>query len=169
MAKRTFLLAAIAAALLLLGFWITVPERSGSDLVAPGAIHWHPRLTIYVNGEQVPIPENIGIGAQYAGTRGYDPQMGMAAMHTHEDLPLIHLEFMRGPVYAEDITLGRFFQIWNKDMRSFGENMRPSDERGSTEASRMNVRMTVNGAPTTEYEGYVMKDGDAIELRYGSE
>lgn len=148
------LVAALAAAVLLLGIWISVPKSSNSNsnsgLVASRAIHWHPRLMLYVKGVQVTIPENIGIGTRYAGARGYDPQMRMAAMHTHEDLPLIHLEFMRGPVYAQDLTLGRFFQIWDKDMRSFGENM----------------RMTVNGAPNTEYDAYVMKDGDVIELNY---
>lgn len=96
------------------------------------------------------IPPNVGVGPAFSGMPGYDPTMGMAAIHTHEDLPLIHLEFMDGPVRKSDVALGRFFAVWGKDMRSFGENM----------------TMTVNGAENTEYENYVMRDGDKIELHY---
>ena len=70
-------------------------------------------------------------------------------IHTHDDLPLIHLEFS-GMVRQQDITLGQFFKNWDKDMRSFGTNM----------------NMTVNGEENTEYENYVMHDKDKIELRF---
>ena len=73
----------------------------------------------------------------------------MTAIHTHEDMPVIHLEFS-GVVRREDVMLGRFFEIWGKDMRSFGENM----------------RMTVNGEPNTEFERYIMRDKDIITLQY---
>jgi len=46
--------------------------------------------------------------------------------------------------------LENFFRNWGKDMRSFGANM----------------RMTVNGVENTEFENYMMRDGDKIELRY---
>ena len=149
---KTILIIAGIAALLLVGgtLWSKSIANSDPNVVASGGIHWHPQLTIYVKGQQVTIPQNLGIGQQFANTRGYDPQMQMAAMHTHEDLPLIHLEFMNGPVYKQDVTLGQFFKIWGKDMRSFGTNM----------------RMTVNGQPNTDYENYVMHDGDKIELQY---
>lgn len=141
-----------AVALLFVGgsWWSKSLQKSDPDVISSSAIHWHPQLAIYVKGQQIEIPQNLGIGPQFAGTRGYDPQMQMAAMHTHEDLPLIHLEFMNGPVYKEDVALGQFFKIWGKDMRSFGPN----------------IHMTVNGKENTEYENYVMHDGDRIELRY---
>ena len=149
--KTILIIAGVAAALLAGGaLWSKSLANSDPNVVASGGIHWHPQLTIYVKGQQVTIPQNLGIGQQFANTRGYDPQMQMAAMHTHEDLPLIHLEFMNGPVYKQDVTLGQFFKIWGKDMRSFGTNM----------------RMTVNGQPNTDYENYVMHDGDKIELQY---
>lgn len=149
---KTILIAGAAAVLLLVGgtLWSRSLANSDPNVVASGGIHWHPQLTIYVKGQQITIPQNLGIGQQFAGTRGYDPQMQMAAMHTHEDLPLIHLEFMSGPVYKQDVTLDQFFKIWGKDMRSFGTNM----------------RMTVNSQPNTDYENYVMHDGDKIELQY---
>jgi len=149
---KTILIIIGVVVLLLFGgaLWSNSLANGNPDIVSRSGIHWHPQLTIYVKGQQVTIPQNLGIGPQYAGTRGYDPQMQMAAMHTHEDLPLIHLEFMSGPVYKQDVTLGQFFKIWGKDMRSFGTNM----------------RMTVNGKPNTDYENYVMRDGDQIVLQY---
>ena len=130
--------------------WSQSIQSGDPDIISRGGIHWHPQLTIYVKGLRWEIPANVGIGPRYAGTNGYDPQMQMAAVHTHEDLPLIHLEFMGGPVRKGDVTLGTFFNIWGKDMRSFGPNM----------------RMTVNGKENTEYENYGMRDGDNIELHY---
>ena len=149
---KTIIIVGAVAVLLLAGgtLWSKSIANSDPDIVASSGIHWHPQLTIYVKGQQVQIPQNLGIGAQFAGTNGYDPQMQMAAVHTHEDLPLIHLEFMSGPVRKEDVTLGQFFKIWGKDMRSLGTNM----------------HMTVNGTPNTDYENYVMRDGDKIELNY---
>ena len=149
---KTILIIAAVAVLLLAGgtLWSRSIANSNPDIVASGGIHWHPQLTIYIKGVKQDIPVNLGIGPQFSGTNGYDSQMQMAAVHTHEDLPLIHLEFMSGPVRKEDVTLGQFFKIWGKDMRSFGSNM----------------RMTVNGKANTDYENYVMRDGDKIELQY---
>ena len=107
------------------------------DIISRRGLHWHPQLEIYVKDEKIEIPQNLGLGVVH------NP------VHTHEDLPIIHLEF-GGLVRTEDITLGKFFEIWGKDLRSFGGN----------------PRMTVNGAANAAYEAYVMHDGDRIELRY---
>ncbi len=48
------------------------------------------------------------------------------------------------------LMLGRFFENWGKRMESFGTNM----------------KMTVNGKESLEYERYVMRDDDRIELRF---
>lgn len=120
-----------------------LPTPSGTvtsndpNVVTLAGLHWHPTLTIYVKGEKLEIPQNIGLGAVHK------------PMHTHEDLPIIHLEFS-SIVRKEDMMLGQFFKNWGRDMRQFGANM----------------RMTVNGEENTEYENYVMRDGDRIELRY---
>lgn len=149
---KTILIIISASILLLVGgaWWSSNSAKSNPDIISRSAIHWHPTIAIYVKGVQQKIPANIGVGTQYAGTPGYDPRMRMAAMHTHDDMPTIHLEFMGGPVHKADATLGQFFKIWGKDIRSFGPNM----------------RMTVNGTENTEYENYSMRDGDKIELRY---
>lgn len=117
-----------------------VVQSNDPDVIAVGGMHWHPILTMYVKGEKLELPPDMGLGAVHK------------PIHTHaEDSAkgVIHLEFA-GMVRKDDIMLGRFFEIWGKDMSSFGSNM----------------RMTVNGAPNTELGNYVMHDGDKIELRY---
>jgi len=107
------------------------------DVISRNGLHWHPQLSMYVKGEKIEIPANVGLGAVHM------------PMHTHTDLPNIHLEF-EGVVREKDLMLGNFFRNWGKDMRSFGTNM----------------TMTVNGAPNTEYDIFIMHDDDNIELRY---
>jgi len=136
---------AIAAIVVVVGAaTFLLPKPSGTvssndpNVIARTGLHIHPTLAIYVKGVKQDLPANLGIvGAS------------MAPVHTHDDMPIIHLEFS-GLVRKEDITLGKFFEVWGKDMRSFGAN----------------VKMTVNGVENTEYEQYIMKDGDKIELRY---
>ena len=115
------------------------PETPESEIVSRSGFHWHPELTIYIKGEKMEIPENIGIGAVHQ------------PIHTHDDsdLGVVHMEF-QGLARKQDVTLGQFFKNWGKDMRSFGANM----------------KMTVNGKESTEYENYVMRDKDKIELRF---
>ncbi|MDO8469940.1 MAG: hypothetical protein Q7S84_02910 [bacterium] len=140
----------------LIWYAMTRPPILESDVVSRSAFHWHPELTIYIKGERQEIPANIGIGAVHQ------------PIHTHADdagQGIIHLEF-QGLARTRDVLLGQFFKNWGKDIRSFGTNMQPSDERGSTEGSRPNVTMTVNGEENAEYENYVMRDKDKIELRY---
>ncbi|MDP3989405.1 MAG: hypothetical protein Q8P93_04185 [bacterium] len=115
------------------------PKTPESEIISRSGFHWHPELTIYVKGEKLEIPENIGIGAVHQ------------PIHTHADSVqgIVHMEF-QGLARKQDVTLGQFFKNWGKDMRSFGTNM----------------KMTVNGEENTEYENYIMGDKDKIELRY---
>ena len=115
------------------------PKTPESDIFSRSGFHWHPELTIYVKGEKQEIPVNIGLGAVHQ------------PVHTHDDSDkgIIHLEF-QGLVRKQDIMLGQFFKNWGKDIRSFGTN----------------IKMTVNGEENTEYENYVMRDKDKIELHY---
>lgn len=150
--KTIISIGAIIIALVAGGAWLTdyLQASSDPDMLATRGMHEHPTLAIYVKGERVPIPENIGVGLAYGGRPSYgDGGMAMTAIHTHDDVPVIHLEFSNA-VRKEDIMLGKFFDVWGRDMQEFGEN----------------VRMTVNGDVNTEYENYVMHDGDKIELHY---
>lgn len=121
-------------------FWQKTINKNSPNILSRNGFHWHPELTVYVKGVKQEIPPNLGIGAVHM------------PMHTHsEDASqgIIHLEF-QGLVKKSDVTLGRFFQTWGKDMRSLGTN----------------IKMTVNGKENTEYENYVMQDKYKIELNY---
>lgn len=126
-----------------------VLQSKDPDIISTKGIHWHPELEIFVDGVKYEIPEDLGIGVEYASSSTYNPSMGMTQVHTHDDLPLIHFEFS-GIVRKSDTRLGEFFAIWGKDFMSFGDE----------------VVMTVNGVETQEYGNYEMKDGDKIVLRY---
>lgn len=114
-------------------------QKNDPNVIARTGIHWHPQLSIYVNGEKQEVSPNIGI----VGGR----MMGF--MHTHEPDGTIHVE-SSGIVRKDNIRLKEFFKAWGKDINSFGQN----------------VTMTVNGAENTELGDYVIRDGDKIELRY---
>ena len=115
----------------------TRPSISQSEIISRNGLHWHTDLVIYVKGQKQEIPNNIGIGAVHQ------------PIHTHDETGLIHLEF-EGLVKKQNIELGNFFKIWDKDMQSFGINM----------------KMMVNGVENTEYGNYIMQNNDKIELRY---
>jgi len=137
--KNVFIIGVVVAALLFGGavIWSQWLEDNDPNIIARDGLHTHPELTIYVKGEKIEIPQNIGLGAVHM------------PMHTHNDLPVIHLEFP-GIVKSGDVVLEQFFKVWGKSMDSFGTNM----------------TMTVNGEENTEYGSYQMKNGDKIELRY---
>lgn len=137
---KNFVLITIGAALLLLGsiYWSRSLQTDQTDIVSASGLHWHPELEIFVDGEPVELPKGRGI-----------ERVPHSPMHTHEDLPILHLEF-DGLVREDDIRLGEWFKVWGKDFYEFGEN----------------VAMTVNGVENTELENYPMQDGDKIELRY---
>ena len=144
MKKHTMTIVIIATVVLVVGlmWWakanqtkeITSPD---SNVISMSGIHYHPELEIYVKGEKIAIPQNIGL------VGGHKP------IHTHEDAPIVHLEYQT-KVTNDDTRLGRFFEVWGKDFKEFGQS----------------VTMTVNAEPNTEYENYEMKDKDKIELRY---
>lgn len=113
------------------------PRNPGDKIVSASGLHWHPEVTIYVKGVKQEIPTDIGIGVSH------EP------MHTHDTSGQIHLEFS-GMVREKDLTLGRFFKNWGKDISSFGTL----------------TDMTVNGSEITADAGYVLRDKDKVELYY---
>ena len=115
----------------------TSPAALDGEILSLTGLHSHPQLEIYVKGEKQEIPAGLGMGG------GHKP------IHTHDDAPIVHLEFP-AKVTKDDTRLGEFFTVWGKDFREFGQT----------------ATMTVNGEPNTEFENYQMKDGDKIELRY---
>ncbi len=138
LAKRGRWILGTVAAIGLIGWYVaTRPPVPEGEVLARRGLHWHPELAIYVKGAKQEIPSGLGLG------------IVEQSVHTHDATGQIHLEFL-GRVLKDDVKLGSFFKVWGKDMRSFGANM----------------KMTVNGEENTEYESYLMRDKDKIELRF---
>lgn len=119
---------------------------SESEIVSRRGIHWHPHLTIYIKGEKVVIPADIGLGPVHA------------KMHTHKENDDIHME-MSGLVTKDETKLGKFFQIWGKEFSSQCIFDKCNGPDGT-------VKMTVNGQKNEDFTDYPMKDKDLIEIRY---
>lgn len=122
------------------------PAGSSSEIVARNGIHWHPELTITIKGQKQEISANIGIGVTHQ------------PVHTHDTTGVIHLE-ISGRVIEDDIKLGKFFGIWDKQFNSncvFDSCNGPDGK----------VKMLVNGQENTEFENYRMQDKDKIEIIY---
>lgn len=124
----------------------SVPE---GDIIARSGLHWHPKVTVSIKGQNQEIPANLGLGAVHG------------KIHTHDQdnkEGVVHME-MQGVVTKDDTKLGNFFRIWGKDFNS----SQIFDKKNGTEGT---VKMTVNGKESTEFENYMMKDNDMIEIRY---
>jgi hypothetical protein len=127
---------------------LTAGVPTMSDTSAGGA-HIHPRLSVYVRGEEIPLPVNIGIDPSR-------PPQAMAGLHTHDQSGVIHVENAAQP------TLGQFFEIWGVPLSS--TELGPYEAKGSEQ-----VRMWVDGEPSTEFGELVMEDGQEIVLAFGDE
>lgn len=124
----------------------TQPPVPVGDIVSKNGIHWHPQLTITINGTSQEIPANIGLGG------------AEQPIHTHDTTGTIHLEFS-GRVTKDDIRLAHLFKIWGKTFNSqciFDTCNGPDGQ----------VTMTVNGKQNTEFDQYIMRDKDEIVIRY---
>lgn len=150
--KTYLIVGVVAVALFVGGVWwsSSLQEKelaSGtSNLVAAAGLHWHPTVSIFVHGEEVQVPQNLGL----AGV--HNP------IHTHDDMPVVHLEF-GGRVEEDDIKLGRFFDVWGQPFSS----EQVLDYKNGPEGK---VRMFVNGEENFEFENYRMRDRDQIEIRF---
>ena len=118
--------------------------RLESEIIARNGIHWHPELSIKILGQKMEIPVNIGLG------------ITERPIHTHEDTGIIHLEFS-GFVRKDDIRLGEFFKVWGKTFHKDCIFDKCSGPEGQ-------LKMLVNGESNSEFEDYIMRDKDKIEI-----
>jgi len=124
----------------------SVPE---SEIVERNGFHWHPKLTVTIKGRKQEIPGNLGIAAVHQ------------EIHTHDQDArdgVIHME-MKGVVTKEETKLKNFFRVWGKEFTS----TKIFDKTNGPEGR---VKMLVNGEANTDFENYLMKDKDVIEISY---
>lgn len=152
--KNALIWIAVILAVAAVGFGIfKLLTLSSKDVVADiskacvthsGGMHIHPRLRIVITGEDQQIPANIGVLATC-----------MRPLHTHDASGTLHVEFPR----PHNFTLGDFFSIWEKPFSNAEILGHKADETHE-------ITFLVNGAPNSEYEKYIVKDRDQIEIRY---
>jgi hypothetical protein len=110
--------------------------EAGLDLGPMGmAEHYHPRLRILVEGEEVTVPANIGVDV----TTG-----AMSALHTHETDGTLHIE---ADTAGEVFTLGQLFTQWGVPL---------SGNRIGGIETNSGISVTSNGEPV---------EGDPADLR----
>ncbi len=122
------------------------PPIVEQDVVSQLGVHRHVDLRITIKGTTQDIPANLGIGVRH------NP------IHTHDRDGVVHLEF-EGFVTKDDLRLREFFKVWGK---RFNRNCILEHCNGPDG----NVAMLVNGVENREFENYVMKDKDIIEIGY---
>ncbi len=116
-----------------------------SSEIPTGPIHWHPHLTIIIDGKEQAIPPNIGLDGPV-----HSP------IHTHDPDGIIHLE-NNNPT-EKTMRLGTLFELWGKE---FNQNQifQYTTEQG-------NLSMSVNGETNEEFENYILKEKDNITIEY---
>src|SRR3989449_11759583 len=159
---RSTLVIILVVPLILGGLIVAYPYLSTGG----GAIHWHPHLTITIDGQPATIPANIGIDSslwqdhsldQYSSMPDMpDGMSGMAPLHTHDTSGTIHVESR----VSREYTLGEFFRIWGQtfdDQQVLGHKAQPGHR----------VWMVVNGAEVPPSYSLVLRDRMQIEIVCG--
>jgi hypothetical protein len=114
-------------------------------------VHWHPHLSVTLNGSPYTVPADIGIVASLWKDHSLDQYgSGAAALHTHDTSGTIHVEVNTS---HRDFTLHEFLAIWGQ----------PSD--GSTidghPVTSLTVDVVQQASPTSDV---VLKDGQKIVM-----
>lgn len=121
----------------------------GLGFPPPGdeSYHAHVLLSVYRDGEQVPVPQDMGFGADGSHS----------SLHTHTPDGVIHME-------ADDpypYELSHVFQVWGV---AFG----PDRLGGDVPAGDKRIHVYVNGEPAAADE-VILEDGDNVVVAYGAE
>ena len=123
-------------------------EETCLDSHSSGISHTRSTLSIFIDGDEISIPQNIGIQDSVCPD-------GMRGIHTHDDSGRLHIETPS----QVDAPVGAFFNIW-------GEVFNSGQILDNKENSEYEVLMYVNGEINEEYENYIMLDNDVIEIHY---
>lgn len=124
-------------------------EAGVPTMAEGGGEHFHPLIEVYVGGEQIPVPANIGIDPA-------QPPTEMAGLHTHDTSGTIHNEAGTGS------TLGQFFAVWGVPFSA--TELGPHDATDNEK-----VRMWVDGEPSQAYGDLELADGQQILVAYGTD
>jgi hypothetical protein len=86
-------------------------ETAGMHLSAEEAlaVHYHAHIDVFVDGELVELPANLGINVGPDSQAPEHGEPGVAPLHTHEASGIVHIE---APEEAR-FTLGQVFVLWD--------------------------------------------------------
>jgi hypothetical protein len=113
------------------------------------ALHIHEHLDIFIHGQAVPIPADIGTD---------DPAGFTSPLHVHDDTGIIHVE---SPV-VQPFYLGQFFDIW-------GVRLTPDCIGGYCATATDTLAFYVNGALYTgNPRDLELQEHQEIAIIYGS-
>jgi len=123
-------------------------EAAGFPPVGDESFHVHALLSVFVDGEQVPVPTNIGIDQ----SSGYH-----SPLHTHTPDGVIHFEADE----PSPFTLQQVFSMWGVDFSS--------DRLGAyTPEAGKQIHVYVTGEPVADPAGYEIENGDNVVVAYGT-
>ena len=166
--RRSTIAVALLLSLIVVGIIVGAPYLPNSTSHPGGmAFHWHPHLSVAIDGQAVTIPAQIGIDSGLWMVHSLDaygmqpmPDMGMGGMaptHTHDTSGTNHVESL----VVRDYTIGDFFRIW-------GQSFDAQQVLGHPAPSGHRVWMTVDGASGPPSDSVVLRDGMQIEIVCGA-
>ena len=124
-------------------------EQAGFPPVGDESYHVHALLSVFVDGEQVPVPTNIGIDQ----SGGYH-----SPLHTHTPDGVIHFEADE----PSPFTLQQVFAMWGVDFSA--------DRLGAyTPDAEKQIHVYVNGERVADPAGYAINNGDNVVVAYGTD
>lgn len=133
------------------------PDARSSDLVR-GPIHWHAHLSLVSDGQFLTVPADIGITS---GLNIENDISGAEAspVHTHDESGFLHFEVDDYALRSDRVTLGYFFQIWQRPLSN-------SCFLGFCTDSTHQLRFFVNGKERLDWRTYPVQDGDDLVLAW---
>jgi hypothetical protein len=128
-------------------------ERADAIGLPPegSTMHIHSNLQIFVHGQPVAVPTDIGIDSSS------DPAT-VESLHTHEDSGTIHMESS----VQRTFTLGEFFDIW-------GVRLSPSCMGGYCNDAANTLQVFVDGQEMTgDPQEVALGDQQVVVVTYGT-
>jgi hypothetical protein len=114
----------------------------------PLALHWHAHLDLFVDGQPVTVPQDVGFGPDV-----------QTSLHTHDTTGVIHME-TSDP--AGRFTLGEFFDVW-------GVRLTSSCVGGYCNTADRIMRVFVDGnAYHGDPRAVRLRDHEEVVLTYGT-
>lgn len=159
--NKNILLVFVISLLLIISACSGIPNYHIPCLSGEGnALHTHPYLQIFIDGEKVKIPSGIGIPkTKFQGDFAVDGACFLP-IHTHDSSGIIHVE---SPTLDKEYTLDDFFKVWSAQQKIVKANDKDmpitfsKDEiLGFKVDPKHKVTLLVDGKPNVQYEKLVL-------------